>query len=110
MFILFVSSIGFSQSSSEPATTLFAQGMIEVQNQDELKALESQIKLNPFVKMVRIDYATQRVFIVTKDIESLSEEDFTSWFGEHSSKLRCIQIGVQGVDEIHAFPFQNCDK
>ncbi len=110
MIILFGSFFGFSQSTQESSTTLFGQCMVEVQNQEEMKTLEDQLKLNPYVKTVRLDYTTQRAFILTKNIESLNEVDFTSWFSQYSSKVRCIQIGVYGVDTIATFPFENCTK
>lgn len=110
IFILFSSFLGFSQSTEVSTTTFFGQCMVEVQNQEEMKMLENQLKLNPYVKTVRLDYNTQRAFILTKNIDSLNEVDFTSWFSQYSSKVRCIQIGVYGVDEIATFPFENCSK
>lgn len=110
MFILFCSYFGYSQTAESQSTTLFGQCMVEVQNQEEMKTLENQLKLNPYVKVVRLDYNTQRAFILTKNIESLSEVDFKSWFSQYSSNVRCVQIGVYGVDEIDVYPFENCTK
>lgn len=84
--------------------------MVEVQNQEDMKILENQLKLNPNIKVVRLDYTNQRAFILTKNIESLNEIDFKLWFGHYSSFIRCVQIGVYGVDEIGVFPFENCTK
>lgn len=110
ILIFFCSFFGLSQTSEVTSTTLFGQCMIEVQNQDDMKTLENQLKTNPYVKVVRLDYTTQRAFILTKNIESLSDVDFKSWFSQYSSYVRCVQIGVYGVDEIDVYPFENCTK
>lgn len=110
ILILFCSFFGLSQTSEVPSTTLFGQCMIEVQNHEDMKTLENQLKTNPYVKVVRLDYTTQRAFILTKNIESLTEVDFKSWFSQYSSYVRCVQIGVYGVDTIATFPFENCTK
>jgi hypothetical protein len=109
-FILSVSFFGFTQSSNVSNTILFGQCMIEVQNQEDMKTLETQLKENPYIKVVRLDYTTQRAFVLTKNIETLSEVDFKSWFSQYSSLVRCVQIGVYGVDEIDVYPFENCGK
>lgn len=109
VFISFCSFFGFSQSNEVP-TTLFAQCMIEVQNQEDVKTLENQLKLNTNIKVVRLDYTNQRAFILTKNIETLNEIDFKLWFSQYSSFVRCVQIGVYGVDEIDVYPFENCTK
>lgn len=110
IIVLFCSFFGISQSSPASTTTLFGQCMVEVQNQEDIKSLEDQLRLNPYVKVVRIDYTTQRAFILTKNIESLTEIDFKSWFNQYSSFVKCVQIGVYGVDEIDLYPFENCSK
>jgi hypothetical protein len=99
-----------AQNLATEDVTLFGQCMIELQDQNEMLSLEAEMKLNPNVKIVRLDYISQRAFILTKDIDQLTEEQFTSWFNASSDKVRCIQIGRYGIDAIMPFPFQNCGK
>jgi len=89
---------------------LFGQGMIEIEDVAAAQALEADLRNHPNVKIVRIDYQTQRALVFTKDIQSMTEEQFTSWFGNYSDKLRCVQVGTHGVDQMNTFPFENCEK
>jgi hypothetical protein len=114
--LLFFFALCFSASSlhaqnlATEEVTLFGQCMIELQDQNEMLALEAEMRLNPNVKIVRLDYFSQRAFILTKDIDQLTDEQFMSWFNASSDKVRCIQIGRYGIDAIKPFPFENCDK
>jgi hypothetical protein len=108
---LFISvSFAKAQNLATEEVTLFAQCMIELQDQNEMIALEAEMRQNPSIKVVRLDYFSQRAFILTKDIDQLSEEQFMSWFNSSSDKVRCIQIGTYGIDTIKPFPFQDCVK
>lgn len=109
LFVLF-SFISFSQLNPSQPVMLFGQGMIEVADIASAQALEAELRNHPNVKIVRIDYNSQRALVFTKDIQSLTEEQFASWFGLYSDKLRCIQVGTHGVDQMNAFPFENCEK
>jgi hypothetical protein len=40
----------------------------------------------------------------------LTEEQFTSWFNEFSGEVRCIQIGLHGVDVVKPYPFEGCEN
>jgi hypothetical protein len=75
-----------------------------------MRALETEMRSNPYIKIVRLDYNTQRSFILTKNLDELSTENFISWFNEYSDKVRCIQIGRQGIDAVKPFPFEGCEK
>ena len=99
-----------SAQQGQPETTLFAQCKLDLNNQTELAQLEVEMKNNPYIKNVRLDYNTQRVFVLTKGIDQLTEDQFTSWFNSHSSFVRCVQIGTFGVDTIKPFPFEGCDN
>lgn len=101
--------IGFNAKSQESSTTLFAQCLFEIENISDLEALQSEIREMPITTIVRLDAHSQRAFIMTTGVESLTEEEFSSWFGEHASSVRCIQIGVKGVDEIKKYPFEDCE-
>jgi hypothetical protein len=108
---LFISvSFAKAQNLATEEVTLFAQCMIELQDQNEMVALEAEMRQNPSIKVVRLDYYSQRAFILTKEIDQLSEEQFTSWFNASSDKVRCIQIGTYGIDTINPYPFPGCDK
>ena len=104
-FLLFAFNL-FSQSSEE--VTLFAQCHFEISNKESFDLLQSELKTSPFIKMARLDWHTQRAIFLTQNIINLSEEEFKSWFGEYSNTVRCIQIGIHGVDPIAPYPFQNC--
>jgi hypothetical protein len=62
------------------------------------------------LKVVRLDSHTKRAFILTNSIEGLTEEQFTSWFNEFSGEVRCIQIGLHGVDVVKPYPFEGCEN
>jgi hypothetical protein len=89
---------------------LFAQGMFEIDNPNEIQETEAIIRQHPNVAVVRLDTYSNRFFILTKNISNLSEADLRSWFGAHAADLDCIQIGLHGVDELNAFPFTNCSN
>ncbi len=108
--ILLSITFATAQNVATEEVTLFAQCMIELQDQNEMVALEAEMRQNPSIKVVRLDYYSQRAFILTKDIDQLSEQQFTSWFNASSDKVRCIQIGTYGIDAINPYPFPGCDK
>jgi hypothetical protein len=108
-FLLFITINAFSQTSNSE-TVLFAQSMIQVDNPEEMLALETEMRANPYIKIVRLDYNTQRSFILTKNLDELSEDNFISWFNQYSDKVRCIQIGRHGIDAVKPFPFEGCEK
>lgn len=107
--VVFASLNAFSQTNV-PEVTLFGQCMIDIENQEEMRTLEAEMRTNPYLKVVRLDYNTQRAFVLTKGIDGLTEENFTSWFNQYSDKVRCVQIGVQGIDVVKPYPFEGCVK
>ena len=108
--MMLVGLSAFSQTSSSNPVALFGQCMIEMNSVEEMRALETEMRTNPYIQVVRLDYNTQRAFILTKNIDQLSEEQFTSWFNAYSDKVRCIQIGRHGVDVVKPYPFEGCEK
>lgn len=110
LLILFASHSAFGQQqNSQTDVRLFAQCLFSISTQAELDALTYDLyATNPNIEMVRLDLNTQRALIITANIEELSEQDFVSWFGEHSSSVSCVQIGVYGVDTMNPYPFTNC--
>jgi len=98
----------YSQIENHP--TLFAQCMIQIDSKPEMDSLQALIRQNPHTNIVRLDWNTKRVFLLTQDIDTLSIAEFKSWFGDYSNKLTCIQIGVHGVDVVNPYPFTNCEN
>jgi hypothetical protein len=96
----------YSQDNSE--TTLFAQCMLAIDSEQEMKELELSMRQHPNLKVVRLDYNTRRVFVLTRGLDQLNEAEFKSWFESYSEKVWCVQIGRHGVDEVHAYPFEGC--
>jgi len=109
--LIFFLLLGASQASAqEQSTSFFGQCMIDVSTPEEMAHLQIVMKENPYIKVVRLDYNTQRAFVLTQNLESLTEENFTSWFSQYADKVRCVQVGQHGVDSIKPFPFEGCEK
>ncbi|MFO0494696.1 MAG: hypothetical protein ACK50Y_04125 [Flavobacteriia bacterium] len=107
---LFFIGLRVSAQTNENQVSLFGQCMIEVATAEEMKTLETEMRSNPYIKVVRLDYNTQRAFILTKGIDQLTEDQFTSWFSNYANKVRCIQIGRHGIDLVKPYPFDGCGK
>ena len=105
---LVVMTISFGQTQQTP--TLFAQCMFDIQDQQEMQTLETELKMHPYTNIVRLDWHTQRAFVLTMGLNDLTEEDFRSWFGDYGESLTCIQIGVHGIDVVNPYPFENCEE
>ena len=108
--ILLMVSINTSVAQNETNQVYFAQCMMDIQDQSVMAEIEEAIRNNPKVKIVRLSYEMQYAFLMTNDIESLTETEFRSWFGAHGPALTCVQIGINGVDERNLFPFTNCQN
>ena len=107
IFALVLTSLVFAQQEDP---VLFVQCVFTIQDESELRNVEAEIRQHPSVKIVRLDQNTQRAFILTKDIQQLSEQELRSWFSEYSESVKCIQIGVYGIDKIDQYPFENCEQ
>lgn len=110
VFLLFAIIISVKLNAQETESLFFGQCMVEVQDQEAARQLESDMRTNPMIRVVRIDYTTQRAFILTNTTESLTEEQFVSWFSEYSDRTRCIQVGKHGVDLVKPYPFEGCNR
>ena len=106
--LLTVGSAGAQAQTSE--TILFAQGLFSIAEKSEMEALEAELREHPNVKIVRLDWETQRLFLLTKELNTLTVEELTSWFGQYAETVQCIQIGVYNVDPIEKYPFTNCQN
>lgn len=109
-FLFFWAGLSAFAQQNQQEVTLFAQCMLDLNDQNELSELEGEMRNNPYIKIVRLDYNTQRVFILTKGIDQLTEDQFVSWFNSYSTLARCVQIGTFGVDAVKPFPFEGCEK
>ncbi len=105
-------STSFAQTNTQtPEVKLFAQCMFAITNQSELDQLTVEFYNNhPEVEMVRFDMNTQRALVMTTGLSALTVDDFKSWFGQYSSTINCVQIGVRGVDVMEQYPFTNCQN
>lgn len=106
------SFMGMAQSESNQTNTpaFFAQCLMNVTTESELTALENQLRAIPYVRVVRVDIPTHRLFLITKDLNALTVNDFNSWMGTYSSSYDCLQIGLHGVDPVNPYPFTNCSE
>lgn len=115
VFILLFFLIGFkgvfSQNNSAPSdVTLFAQAIFSIDSKEQMLQLEAEMRQNPYIKLVRLDWNTQRLFLLTQNINELTEIQLLSWFNGYVTSISCVQIGIKGVDEIQKYPFTNCEN
>jgi len=106
--ILGLSFAGISQTAPE-SPHYFAQCMLDIPDETEFSNLETELRANPYVQVVRLDKVTRRAFVLTKDIAFFSQEQFIAWLGDRSAQATCIQIGLHGVDQVEPYPFTNCN-
>lgn len=116
ILVLWLMAFNFSNAqtnimsnSSQNSTVYFAQCMLTIESEDELRDLETQLRENPYISLARVDIPSKRIFLLTKSIDTFSTETFSSWLGEASMKSYCHQIGIYGVDTIATYPFKNCN-
>ena len=102
-----VSFCAVSQQSTEKV--FFAQGMLQIESKTTMDSLQTVLRNEPFMKVVRLDWYSKRIFILTQGLDSLSLTMFESWFGQYATQLFCIQIGEYGVDAMNPYPFANCN-
>ncbi len=101
-----------AQSTVSQTTTpsFFAQCLVNVGNQNDLTALENQLRTIPYVSVVRVDIPTSRLFLTTRDLSSFTANEFSSWMGTYATSYSCLQIGLHGVDPVNPYPFTNCQE
>lgn len=100
----------FAQETVSASPKYFAQCMLSIEDETEFRALEENLRSNPHVAVVRLDWYSKRAFLLTKELNTFSDADFTAWLGEYAADASCIQVGVHGVDQINPYPFTNCDN
>lgn len=109
VLLLLFTSYGNAQTENE-GVKYFAQCMVNITDLEMFRSIESNIRLNPNVEVVRLDWETKRAFVLTKNLSSFTDADFQAWFGGNTINISCIQTGVYGVDEIAKYPFANCSN
>jgi len=105
LFLVLTLSFGsFAQSNPK----VFTQGLFSIANNEDVRSLETAMRSIPSLNVVRLDFNTQRFFVLKNDATPITEDDVKSWFGNHANSVSCIQIGVHGQDEVKSFPFTDC--
>lgn len=109
VILLFFSFIPLLSLLSQEEVKFFAQGLFQIDNVDEIKAIENTIRENSHVQIARLDIPTNRFFIISKD-DPITDSMLTNWFGEDAASLKCIQFGQYGVDTLKSYPFIDCNE
>lgn len=108
-----VLSQNLAQNSNSVAPSgskhLFAQGMLNMDDEAAIREREAEMRNNPFIQVVRLDVFSKRFFILTRGLDHLSESELQTWFSEDASEISCVQIGIHGIDKVNPFPFENCN-
>jgi len=102
-FVFFVLAI-----ASYGQKRFFAQAALTTRSKDTLSLIESQLKKNPSVLVVRVDPLNYTVLIFTNEMEAFSLDRFLQILGEFTSLINCARVGEMHKDKIEAFPFRNC--
>ncbi len=109
--VLLLAFSGTSNAQTEDGgAKYFAQCMVNITDEEMFRSIESNIRLNPNVEVVRLDWETKRAFVLTTNLNSFTDADFEAWFGSNTINISCVQTGVYGVDEIAKYPFTNCSN
>lgn len=88
----------------------FAQVQLSATSTSLQNEIETAIKNNPNCYVVRLDRITNGLLIVTKEINSFTNDDLISWMEGNENLIECSRIGVQGFDDHYAFDDTFCDK
>lgn len=86
----------------------FGQAALTTHSKDTLALIESQLKQNPSVLVVRVDPLNFTVLIFTNEMEAFPIERFREILGAYSSLVNCARVGEMQKDKIEAFPFRHC--
>ena len=86
----------------------FGQAALTTHSKEVLSQVESQLKQDSSVLVVRIDPLNFTVLIFSNEMESMTLERFKTMFGSFSNLISCARVGEMQKDKIEAFPFRNC--
>jgi hypothetical protein len=109
IFFIFFISINYTVYSQQVDKKFFSQGIIQIEDKNSILELEKKIRNNKDLSVVRLDPTSKQFFIITNSSIELNESILKQMFLENGKDLKCINIGVYGVDEILTFPFKNCN-
>jgi hypothetical protein len=102
--------LSYSQelSLNEHQDNLFVQVVLEDSDESSYAEIESNLRSNPYVFMVRLDRNSKGLFVVTKDLQSINRNVFNSWMGGYESSIHCYRQGIHGVHEVLPFNENFC--
>jgi hypothetical protein len=111
MRFIFIFSFLFCCKSlfSQSVKSFFGQAQFKSTDKDLILSIETGIRKNQTIKVIRIDASNGQVFILTKEQENFTKQDFLKLFGQHVEKVSCLFIGVYGKDKTQEFPFSDCE-
>lgn len=72
--------------------------------------LEIQLKEVDSYEMVRIDPVRKTIFIVSKNGFQINEENLKLALGANFNSVKCLQLGVLGVNEINFEQLYECNE
>ncbi|WP_139230424.1 hypothetical protein [Lishizhenia tianjinensis] len=98
------------QNSQNQQLKYFAQVQLNTNDASIQDEIEASIRNNPNCFVVRLDRITNGLLIVTKEINSFTKDDLTSWMVGNENVIECSRIGIQGLDDHFAFDDTFCDK
>lgn len=104
-----ICSTGF-QNNPNQQLKYFAQVQLKGISPTLQHEIENSIKNNPNCFVVRLDPITNGLLIITKELNSFSENDLISWMEGNENAIECARIGVQGFDDHFAFDDDFCNK
>ncbi len=107
---LAMTQFGFGQQGPTPPPNYFAQGILNISTEQEMRTLQDEMRQISGLQVVRLDFNTRRFFILTDGIGTVDQAAIDSWFGTYATQLSCIQIGVHGVDVVNPYPFAGCQE
>lgn len=111
--IFFLFGIGnfYSQNLhlTESQEKFFVQVVLVDSENSIFTEIETELRNNPYVYMVRFDKITNGLFVVTKDIQVLTRLVFESWMGDHESLIKCYRDGIHGTDTVLPFNSNFCE-
>ncbi len=87
----------------------FAVFGFDANHQSELHELETLLKANADIEMVRVDFNRNTVFIVGKENVSLNEMSLSVYCGPFTNLARCKQFGLLNIDAIDFEALLNCN-
>lgn len=86
----------------------FGQAALTTRSKDTLTLIESQLKQNPSILVVRVDPLNFTVLVFTNEMEAFPIDRFREILGNYSTLVNCARVGEMQKDKIEAFPFRNC--